>query len=145
MAQSLEQVILHASAVAINGRAVLITGASGSGKSGLALTLMAYGGALVADDRVVLQREGEAIYGTAPDRIRGAIEARGVGILRADPIVESPVSLVVIMDEMETDRLPPQRSTNLLGISLPLLHNAGTPYFAPAIAQYLKAGMMSEQ
>lgn len=145
MAQPPEQVILHASAVAIDGRAVLITGASGSGKSGLALTLMAYGAALVSDDRVVLQRDGDVIRASAPDTIRGAIEARGVGILNADPIADSAVEVVVIMDEMETDRLPPRRSTNLLGISLPLLHNTGTPYFATAVVQYLKAGMMEEQ
>ena len=52
---------LHASAVAIEGRAVLITGPSGSGKSGLALDIIALGARLVADDGVILRREGERL------------------------------------------------------------------------------------
>ena len=53
------ETIVHASCVARDGRAVLIRGASGSGKSGLALQLMALGAGLVADDRTRLWREGD--------------------------------------------------------------------------------------
>lgn len=145
MAPPPDQMTVHASAVAVAGRAVLIMGASGSGKSGLALTLMAYGAQLVADDRAILTRVGEGLRATAPAAIRGGIEARGVGLLRAEVAEDSPVALVVIMDEMETDRLPPRRSKKLLGISLPLLHNTGNALFAPAILQYLKAGIFTDQ
>jgi HPr kinase/phosphorylase len=144
VAASPDQHIVHASAVAVEGRAVLITGASGSGKSGLALSLMAYGARLVADDRVILTREWAALRASAPDAIRGGIEARGVGLLNAAVEEDSRVALVVIMDKMETDRLPPRRSTNLLGISLPLLHNTGTALFAPAVLQYLRGGEMTD-
>lgn len=145
VARSPDPINLHASAVAVGGQGVLILGASGSGKSGLALSLMALGAGLIADDRVDLRRDGGQVIASAPPAIRGKIEARGVGILRAEPAQDSPVALVVIMDEMETDRLPPRRSKNLLGISLPLLHNTGTMHFAPAVLQYLKAGATSEQ
>ena len=72
--------VLHASCVGLDGDAVLILGKSGAGKSALALTLMAYGAQLVADDRVVLRPVDGRIIASAPDTIAGLIEARGVGI-----------------------------------------------------------------
>ncbi|MDQ2092235.1 HPr kinase/phosphorylase [Marimonas arenosa] len=132
--------ILHASCVAIDGRAVLILGRSGRGKSALALELMALGAALVADDRVELRRVGEAVIASAPEPIAGSIEARFVGILNAEAAGPAPVALVVDLDADETQRLPPQRSKNLLGLALPLLHNSETRHFPAAILQYLKAG-----
>lgn len=145
MASSPDQTILHASAVAVEGQGILILGESGSGKSGLALTLMAQGATLVSDDRVVMTRQGGDIRMTSPDTIRGQIEARGVGILTATHCEDIPLSVAVIMDEMETDRLPPRRSKNFLGISIPILHNTGNTYFAPSVLQYVKAGLVPEQ
>ena len=78
-----ETLRLHASCVAWEDRAVLITGSSGSGKSSLALSLMAYGCALVADDQTMLHRQHNALIPKAPDTIRGQVEARGIGILNA--------------------------------------------------------------
>ena len=66
---------VHASCVACDGAGVLILGASGAGKSGLALNLMALGAALVADDRVVLSREGDVVLAACPLPLRGLIEA----------------------------------------------------------------------
>jgi len=40
----------------------------------------------------------------------------------------------------ETDRLPPRRSTNVLGLPIPLLHNIDKPHFPAAILQYLRQG-----
>ena len=68
--------IVHASCVALGGRGVLILGGSGAGKSGLALQLMAYGAALVSDDRTILSNRDGALQAAAPDTIRGRIEAR---------------------------------------------------------------------
>lgn len=130
----------HASCVAYEGRAVLILGASGSGKSGLALRLMALGADLVADDRVILERRGDNVVADAPGQIAGRIEARFVGILNAAPAGPTPLHLIVDLDSPETERLPPDRHRKLLGISLPLLHNSATEHFPAAILQYLKAG-----
>ena len=132
--------IVHGSCVALDGKGVLILGASGSGKSGFALELMALGAMLVADDRVVLRREDHVIRASAPGAIKGRIEARFVGILKAETLDEAPLALVIDLDRQEGDRLPPQRSRKTLGISLPLLHNADTRYFPAAILQYLRAG-----
>jgi len=128
----------HATAVAVGHRAVLLTGASGSGKSGLALEMMARGAALVADDQVILTRDDDAITLTCPPPLRGMIEARGVGILHAEPCAEAQLALVVDMDQTETDRMPPARMIDMLGVSIKLLHNVASQHFPAAIIQYLK-------
>jgi HPr kinase/phosphorylase len=132
---------IHASAVAIDGRAVLLTGPSGSGKSSLALELLALGGRLVADDAVYLALDPAGrLVARGPEATRGLIEARGVGILRADAVAEAPVALVVDMGTAEAERLPPRRSVTLLGVALPLLHKAESRCFPAAIRQYLRYG-----
>lgn len=135
-----DETVRHASCVAVDGKGVLICGASGTGKSGLALELMGYGAHLVADDRTVLRRTGDKIHASAPEAIRGKIEARGIGILHADPVEEALIVLIVGLDEPETERLPPQRSEQLLGLSVPFVQNYGIPHLAAAIHQYLKGG-----
>lgn len=132
--------VVHASCAAVAGRAVLILGPSGSGKSTLALELLSRGAALVADDRTVLLRDGSGLVASVPETIAGMIEARGVGLLNAGYAGPTQVCLVVDMGKDETERLPPRRSTILLGVSLPLLHNTGTAAFAAAILQYLREG-----
>jgi HPr kinase/phosphorylase len=131
---------LHASAVALGGRAALITGPAGSGKSALALDLIALGARLVADDGVILRRDGDRLLARAPDPIRGLIEARGVGLLRADVLDDVPVALVVDLGQTETSRLPPHRMTEIEGVLLPLLHKVASPHFAAAVRQYLLGG-----
>ncbi len=132
--------LIHASSVALAGQAALIRGASGTGKSGLALQLMALGAALVADDRTrITLRDGQPVA-SCPDTIRGRIEARGLGVLAADPAPPAIVRLVVDLDRTETDRLPPERHTDLLGCPIPLFHKVESLHFAPAILQYLRAG-----
>jgi len=132
------ETVLHASCVAVEGRAALIRGASGSGKSGLALQLMAHGAALVADDRTRLWREGGKVMACAPATIRGRIEAREMGILRAPATGPAAVALIIDMDRAETERLPPRRETQLLGLTLPLVRKSGLPHFPAAILTYLK-------
>ena len=72
---------LHATAVALDGQAVLLLGPSGSGKSDLALRLVAAGWRLVADDRVVVTPNGDHLFASAPPRLTGLMEVRGVGIV----------------------------------------------------------------
>lgn len=127
----------HASCVAHAGRAVLIRGASGAGKSALALELMARGATLVADDRVRLWRAGAQVMADAPDTIRGLIEARGVGILRVKSVGPVPITLVVDLDRRETERLPERHEAEILGVRLNCLHNPGFCHFSAAILAYL--------
>lgn len=135
--------ILHASCVQKNGRAVLLVGASGRGKSSLALQLMALGASLVSDDRTRLWVERDVLLADAPETIRGMIEARGVGILNAKSAGPSSIELVIDLDHLETDRLPHPRETVLLGKRLPLIHALDQSYFPAAVLQLLCFGRKS--
>lgn len=135
--------LLHATTVASGGQAVLIRGASGSGKSSLALQLLAYGADLVADDQTQIWAEDGGVMATVPDTILGQIEARGVGILRAPAAGPQPVSLVVDCDAIETERLPPLRTTRLLDVTLPVIGKSASPHFPAAILLYLRHGRLA--
>ena len=134
-----DPLVVHASSVAVDGKAVLVIGPSGSGKSALCLQLMALGATLVADDRTELISSESGLIARAPETIDGMIEARGVGLLAAESCV-ARVALVVDLEQVETDRLPPHRTYNLLGQKAPLLHKVEAAHFPAAILQYLKGG-----
>ncbi|SEP81883.1 HPr kinase/phosphorylase [Thalassovita taeanensis] len=143
VATGADRLILHASSVALNGRAVVITGASGAGKSALSLQLMAMGAILVADDRTCLWRQGDMLLADAPDTIRGQIEARFVGILGAEAEGPAEVALWVDLDQIEDQRLPEVRHKTVLGVCCPLVHNVQAQHFPAAILQFLKVGRQS--
>ena len=133
-------IILHANCAAIANKAVLIRGPSGCGKSGLTLELLALGAGLVSDDQTCLIRSSMGVIAYAPNSLLGAIEARGVGILRADIAPPTPVALVIDLDQIETDRLPHARTCDLLGHRFPLLRKANGSHFPAAVLNYLRAG-----
>ena len=130
---------LHASAVAFGARGLLIQGASGSGKSSLALQLMRMGATLISDDQTELYLDEGALWGRAPDTIAGLIEARGIGILNAET-APAPICVAVDLAQVETERLPPRRSINLLDRDVPLLHKVESPAWPAALAQYVMSG-----
>jgi len=119
---------IHASAVLVGNRAVLIRGPSGSGKSRLAFDLILAGRSsqiapalLVGDDRVhVLAVEGQLVVRPAPV-LAGLIEIRGLGIRNCDFVNEALVGLVVDLDAEDAERLPPPEAlhTHILGILIP--------------------------
>lgn len=135
--------ILHATTVACEGRAVVILGPSGSGKSGLALQLMALGAALVADDQTILRRRENGLVASCPKAIRGRIEARGIGILSARAIDAADVHLAVDLGVAETERLPPLRHVEWLGVPIALVHGQQSPHFAAAILLHLSGGRLA--
>ena len=135
-----ESLILHASCVALGDRALLLTGSSGRGKSTLALQLMAYGATLVADDRTLLRAQSGQLLASCPPGIRGLIEMRGLGVLKADVVGERPLAAVVDLDQEENARLPERLETRILGITLPLILRVDCPSFAAGLLQYLKKG-----
>lgn len=98
---------IHASAVALDDCGLLILGPAGSGKSSLAIEMIAMGAELIADDMVVLSAKCGAIFAEAAPGARGQIEARNVGILTC-PLREGSVKvdLVVDLGAEEEDRLP---------------------------------------
>jgi HPr kinase/phosphorylase len=132
--------VVHATSVALAEGAVVIVGASGSGKSALALRLMALGARLVADDQTILSGEGGRLVARCPAPLSGLIEARGVGLLRAVPVECAEVVLVIDLDHPEKQRLPPPRLRQIAGFSIPCLHKVDGDYFPAAIVQYVKGG-----
>jgi serine kinase of HPr protein (carbohydrate metabolism regulator) len=112
---------VHASTVAIGGRAVLITGPSGSGKSDLTLRLFDRGFTLVSDDQTIVRRDGERLVATAPPSIAGKLEIRGLGIVELEHVSDVPVALLVELTS-EIQRLPDDsRERPILGVPLPLI------------------------
>lgn len=140
-AASGESLILHASCVALGERGLLIIGPSGAGKSALALQLIALGARLVSDDRTEVVAGPQGVVARCPsDAIRGLIEARGVGLLRADPVEEAQLVLVADLAQDEDHRLPPRRSMTILGSHLPLALRVRNDHFPAALLLYLERG-----
>ena len=134
--------ILHAGLVALRlagfWRGALICGASGSGKSDLALQALDAGFRLVADDRVVVWRSGGVLFGRAPDTLAGLIEARGHGMLRESPLPMAEIVLVVACAEDETiERMPEPETIQVAEVVVPRLRI--DPFEASAPAKLRRA------
>ena len=112
---------IHASTVAIDGRAVLISGPSGSGKSDLALRLLDRGFSLVSDDQTHVRREGDRLIASPPANIAGKLEIRGIGIVEMDNLTDIPVALLVELTS-DIQRMPDDsRERPILRVPLPLI------------------------
>jgi len=113
---------LHATCVNIDGKGVLLFGASGSGKSDVGLRLIDGGAELVADDRVDIRAQDEILIAAAPEKLRGMLEVRGVGIVRLPYSKEVSLSLAVeLVARDKVERLPEPKVWSCLGVQLPLL------------------------
>ncbi|HWB49175.1 MAG TPA: serine/threonine protein kinase [Stellaceae bacterium] len=124
-------ILFHATSVAIGGRAVLLRGPSGSGKSDLALRLIDAGARLVADDQSEVRRDGEALFVRCPAPIAGLIEVRGVGLVKVDSVPTARLALIAdLVAPQHTERLPEPRNATILGLAIPLV--AIAPFEASA-------------
>ena len=123
---------VHASTVALDGRAVVIGGPSGAGKSDLALRLLDRGFTLVSDDQTLVRRDGDRLIATAPPNIAGKLEVRGIGIVEMEHVGDVPVSLLVELTS-DIERIPDDsRERPILGISVPLVCIDALPASAPS-------------
>jgi serine kinase of HPr protein (carbohydrate metabolism regulator) len=112
---------LHASTVAMDGRAVLISGPSGSGKSDLALRMLDKGFILVSDDRTIIRKEGAKLVASPPETIKGKLEVRGIGIVEIGHVTDVPVALIVEL-KSDIERLPDDsRERLILGVGIPFV------------------------
>ena len=119
---------VHASAVLVGDRAVLIRGPSGAGKSRLAFDLMLAGRAgqipacvLVGDDRVHLMASGGQLLVRPARELAGLIEIRGLGIFSCGFSPEAIVGLVVDLAAADAERLPPPQAlqVQIYGTEIP--------------------------
>ena len=111
--------IMHATCVDINGSGVLIVGRSGSGKSSLAINLLALGSTLVADDQCELVKNNNKLRVFKPASLPNSIEIRGVGLVAVPMVVETRLDWIVNMDEVEKERMPDLRFTEIDGYRIP--------------------------
>ena len=127
--------LLHATCVAIGGRAVLIDGPSGSGKSDLALRLIDRGAVLVADDQTEVRMEADRLYAHAPVTIAGRLEVRGMGIVRVPHLPSAPLALAVRIGSPE--RMPEIVEVRVIeGRSLPAITVAALEASAPVKVEW---------
>lgn len=125
---------IHASAVELGGRGVLLRGPSGAGKSDLALRLIDAGARLIADDRVDLAVESGRLVARPPAILAGRLEVRGLGLVTVPWVAAAPLALVVdLVAPAQVERLPERSQVEYLGIGLPLL--ALAPFEASAAAK----------
>ncbi len=137
---------IHASAVLLGRRAVLIRGPSGSGKSRLALELidLVRSGSLafarlVADDRVLIEARYGRLIARPPEALAGLIEVRGVGLMRLAHEASAVVGLIVDLAAPDAQRLPEPvaQTTEIEGLLLPRLAVASTDAALPAVRAYM--------
>ncbi|MDD3668862.1 MAG: hypothetical protein PHX68_01000 [Alphaproteobacteria bacterium] len=136
-----QKVEMYATTICIQGKAIVIRGASGSGKSSLAMHLMETREAwlahlgketheanrvyLVSDDRTILTRQstpaGDCVVAAPLPHFNGYMEVRGVGIITDFPCKKDvPVALIVDLrpHEMDLERMPDIRTENVLGVPI---------------------------
>ncbi len=127
----MEQV--HATCIDLGGKGVLLRGPSGSGKSDLALRLIDGGARLVADDRTDLTLRDDAIIATAPEKLTGKMEVRGLGIVSVDSLPETALALVAdLISPTDVERMPEPAKVDLLGLPVALIRLAPFQASAPA-------------
>lgn len=110
-----------ATCVAVRGRALLIEGPSGSGKSSLALALIDRGALLVGDDGVTLELRDGRLRATPPPRIEGLLEVRNLGLLPFPVARDVPVALVLRLDPQAPRYIETAEQVTLGGAALPMV------------------------
>lgn len=111
----------QASAVAIDGRALLIEGRPGSGKSSLTLALIDRGARLIGDDAVLLSAVEGSLLAAPHPNTRGLLEIRNLGLVQMDCAEATPVSLIVTLDPEAPRFIEMAESSIRAGIAVPLV------------------------
>jgi len=119
--------------VDINGSGVLIVGSSGSGKSSLAINLLALGSKLVADDQCELVKKNNRFSVSKPASLPNSIEIRGIGLVSVPMVNETSLDWVVNMDEAEKERMPTPRFTEIGDFRIPTVFGKDMDDLAPRI------------
>ena len=117
-----DRVSVHGTAVALEGRGLLIVGPAGAGKSGTATEMLALGAKLVADDLVLVAQSRSGPLLQAPLHGPSAIELRGLGVVPVDRSDDVPLRGVLLIAPSPT-RVPEPQTLRVLGADIPLLRH----------------------
>lgn len=116
----MSETLFNVSCVALGGRAILIGGAPGSGKTSLALALIDRGAQLVGDDGVTMRVTDGKVIASLPSQTAGKIEIRNVGIIDL-PATSAPLALVLELKD-DAPRYPlEEKRREILGVPVPLI------------------------
>ncbi len=110
---------IHATCVSVNNNGLLIVGKSSTGKSSLALDLIFSGGKLIADDITKIFLKNNLVYASAPKNLPSGLEVRNFGIIQVPILKETSINLVIDLSKMETERLPQNRTIEILNTEIP--------------------------
>lgn len=110
----------QATCVAVGGRAILIEGPPGAGKSTLALMLLDRGAELVGDDGVALELREGTLWALPPPNIAGLLEVRNVGLVDY-PVTSAPVALVLDLTDAAPRFVEQAECLDLMGAAIPRL------------------------
>jgi serine kinase of HPr protein (carbohydrate metabolism regulator) len=139
---------LHATALVLGDRGILITGPSGSGKTALALTLLRQFAAagqfarLVADDQVLIRTASGRLLASCPQPIAGLAEVYGLGPRPLPHLRAAVIDLVLrLVPQAEAPRFPERLEESIAGVGLPRLDlpERRADASALAVAAWLKA------
>ena len=111
----------QASAVAIAGRALMIEGAPGSGKSSLALALIDRGATLIGDDGVMLTADGARVLISPHPRIAGLLEVRNLGLITRPVATTVPLALVLVLDAGAPRHIDAPDMVERAGVAVPMV------------------------
>lgn len=137
---STDGLLLHATAVAVDGQGLLILGPSGSGKSQLAIEMLTLGADLISDDRVWLRAAEAGIVLQAADPLAGRIEARGLGLISSPMLSGAPLNHCIDLSLMSDARLPFAQEVTKLGHRILVLPGGPRMPQAAALVLLVKNG-----
>ncbi|MBV1917217.1 MAG: HPr kinase/phosphatase C-terminal domain-containing protein [Sphingomonadaceae bacterium] len=109
----------QASAIAIDGRAVMIEGPPGIGKSSLALSLIDRGAQLIGDDGLLMGSRNDGLFIQPHPNTRGLIEVRNLGLVTLPVCDETRVCLVIHLDRDAPRFIDEPGHAEFLGIAIP--------------------------
>ena len=130
-----DEVLLHATAVAVAGNGLLILGPSGVGKSYLAIEMLAMGANLISDDRVWLRNSASGLMLHTAGLLAGRIEARGLGLISCPVEACAPLKYCLDLSLISKARLPSLQEVTKLGHKILVL--PGGPIVPQAAALVL--------
>jgi HPr kinase/phosphorylase len=135
-----DEVLLHATAVAVDGRGLLILGPSGSGKSCLAIEILALGADLISDDRIWLRKSEAGLMMHAAAPLSGRIEVRGLGLISCPTLSCAPLKYCIDLSLMSDARLPFAKEVTKFGHKVLVFPGAKIVPKAAALVLLVKNG-----